>query len=172
MTTDESTAARITEMRVGLYMFQTHPFLGVGIGNYTNEYWSYAPDLGLDSGVLSTDVATSPRQPHDLFIEILAETGLLGLISFGIFIIVLLTNLWQAQKKAKNNSQSILIISIMMVILSWLIGGLFLHGVLTRWLWIFISLAIAGLHLPREDNEFESSLLKDRISENNIAPLA
>ena len=172
VTTDESTAARITEMRVGLYMFQTHPFLGVGIGNYTNEYWSYAPDLGLDSGVLSTDVATSPRQPHDLFIEILAETGLLGLISFGIFIIVLLTNLWQAQKKAKNNSQSILIISIMMVILSWLIGGLFLHGVLTRWLWIFISLAIAGLHLPREDNEFESSLLKDRISENNIAPLA
>jgi len=172
VTNDESTAARLTEMRVGLYMFQTHPFLGVGIGNYTSDYWTYAPDLGVESGVLTTNELTTTRQPHDLIIEILAETGLLGLIGFSIFILVLLGNLWQARNRAKNDPQTILLISIMMVILSWLIGGFFLHGVLTRWFWIFISLAIAGLHLPRVTNEFIMPSLTDDLPANGISPSA
>lgn len=156
--TDDSFSGRINEMRVGLAMFEANPFLGVGVGNYPSEYWTYAPSLGLESDVLSTDESTTSRQAHNLFIEVLSETGLFGMLSCGIFIYILFRSLWQNRDRYGFDFPSSLMISIMMAILSYLFSGFFLHGVLYRWFWIFISLALAGLHLPQKDNVKSTSL--------------
>lgn len=151
--TDESFAGRLSELRVGLNMFSAHSILGVGIGNYTTEYWNYAPLLGLEASLQTTVESEIARQAHNLVVELLSETGLLGLISFGFFIYSLFASLWKHRSTYGNEFDRSYIISIMMSILAYLFSGLFLHGVLYRWFWIFIALGFAALHLPVHKSE-------------------
>jgi putative inorganic carbon (hco3(-)) transporter len=148
--TDESFAGRLNEMKVGLNMFTTHPILGVGIGNYTTEYWNYAPQLGLESSLQTRVESSISRQAHNLFVELLSETGLLGLISFAFFMFNLFTSLWKKRSVYGPAFDSSFVVSIVMSILAYLFSGLFLHGVLYRWFWIFIAFGLAALHLPND----------------------
>lgn len=148
--TDESFSGRLNELKVGLNMFTTHPILGVGIGNYTTEYWNYAPQLGLESSLQTRVESNISRQAHNLVVELLSETGLLGLITFAFFMVSLFSSLWQKRLAFGQHFNISFVVSIVMSILAYLFSGLFLHGVLYRWFWIFIAFGLAALHLPNE----------------------
>jgi O-antigen ligase len=151
VSSDESILGRATVMKVGLSMFAEHPFLGVGVGNYTDQYWDYAPKLGLEAGTLSTTESSTTREPHNLYVELMAETGIFGIMFFGIFIYILLkalsdtrTKLWSDDSR---KDRSTWIAAIIMTLLGYLISGLFLHGAFFRYFWMFIALAMAGYHI-------------------------
>lgn len=150
---DESFLGRLSVMKVGFEMFSTHPFLGIGVGNYPGEYWSYAPKVGVEANVITTDQATISRQPHNLYIEVLAETGIFGIMSFLGFIFILFRSLGKARREFVETEPSgdweAWISSINFAVLSYLISGLFLHGVFFRYIWLFIALAMAAIHLPK-----------------------
>lgn len=61
----------------GLKMFEAHPFLGVGIGNYPVVYHAY--HVGSFLNPLG--------HAHNYFINIAAESGILGLFAFTIFVV-------------------------------------------------------------------------------------
>jgi O-antigen ligase len=166
VSSDESIMGRSTVMKVGLSMFEEHPFLGVGVGNYQDQYWDYAPKLGLESGTLSTSESTNSRQPHNMYIELMAETGVFGFAFFILFIYTLLKalsgirlELWSPEGP---KDRSAWVAAIIMALWSYLISGLFLHGVFYRNLWIFIAMAMAGLHV------FYHQKLYSTESEENI----
>lgn len=71
----DSLGYRILFWRAGLEMFKDHPIIGVGIGQFRYEFKNYAN-------------VTHLRQPdtHNIFIEQLAETGIIG---FSLFMVVL-----------------------------------------------------------------------------------
>lgn len=163
---DESFLGRLSVMKVGFEMFSTHPFLGIGVGNYPGEYWSYAPKVGVEANVITTDQATISRQPHNLFIEVLAETGIFGIMSFLGFIFILFRTLGKTRKEfietEPSDDWSAWISSINFAVLSYLISGLFLHGVFFRYFWLFIALAMAAIHLPKIKTPVAKSTRKFR----------
>lgn len=77
---DFSTAERLAHWIAGLRMYQAHPLLGVGIGNYPDAYPGYAVTIFVNS----------LGQAHNYYINIAAETGTLGLAVYLFFVASLL----------------------------------------------------------------------------------
>jgi O-antigen ligase len=150
---DESVEGRREKMLTGLAMFADRPFLGVGFANYSEHYWSYAGSLGLESSTRNINAETTQRQPHSLYIEIMAETGLFGIATFLGFLGLLLGGLYQTRSKINENQKNpdpdwpAWISSLMMSIFTFLVAGFFLHGIGFRFIWVLAGLALAALHL-------------------------
>lgn len=81
--TDEnfSVLERLAHWRAGRLMFETAPWFGVGIGNYSANYGQYALPYWYDP----------LGHAHNAFINFLAETGILGL---GTFLSFWLASAW------------------------------------------------------------------------------
>jgi hypothetical protein len=82
-----STALRT---RMGLWrrtlvMVREHPLLGVGAGNWPVAFPRYAEPGAAEDGVLSATLA--PRQAHNDFLQLTAESGLVGMIALGLLIL-------------------------------------------------------------------------------------
>ncbi len=68
---------RLAHWVAGLLMFQDHPFLGVGIGNYEDAYAYYAQGRFI----------VPLGHAHNYYINMAAETGIFGLTALIIFLI-------------------------------------------------------------------------------------
>lgn len=145
---DSSFAGRQNAMLTGLAMFRDNPFLGVGFGNYGISYWKYINVLGLDSFVGTIDPDDLPK-PHSLYVEVISETGLLGIMAFAAFFGSLLTGILRIRKRniqSKTDPEwTDWLTAFFFSILSFLISGLFLHGILWRYIWMLIGLAMAAI---------------------------
>ncbi|RJP51493.1 MAG: hypothetical protein C4557_07915 [Anaerolineaceae bacterium] len=144
---EASFRGRTSEMLTGLNMFVKNPLLGVGAGNYPNNYQEYTEELGLE-------LRTGERDPHSLYVQILAETGLVGMISFLGFSILLLVNLSRARQSIEHmvayKGWASWISAIQLTIIGYLITSFFLHGSYLRFFWIFVALALAAIQLTEE----------------------
>lgn len=69
-------AERLAHWVAGLEMFRDHPLIGVGIGNYANVYPHYT------QGVFTIPLGHA----HNFYINMAAETGILGLLTFLLFL--------------------------------------------------------------------------------------
>ncbi len=76
---DYSTAERLAHWLAGINMFLNHPFTGVGIGNYGTAYGPYHIAIFVNS----LDHA------HNYYINIAAETGVIGLTTFILLLIAM-----------------------------------------------------------------------------------
>ena len=65
--------------------FEDHPWTGVGIGNFGPEYEHYAPAHWYEP----------LGHAHNIFINFMAETGILGLIAFLLFWLGALRLAWR-----------------------------------------------------------------------------
>lgn len=141
---DSSFLGRSSEVLTGLRMFSENPFLGVGAGNYYNNYQKYAQLVGLE-------FRNEPREAHSLYAQLLAETGIMGTVAFFGIIFSLFSALTKSINAIKHslNGQSWLpwIISLRFSIISYLITSLFLHGAYIRYFWILVALAIVVIRL-------------------------
>lgn len=141
---DSSLRGRSSEILTGLRMFYEHPLLGVGAGNYRNNYQKYTQLIGLE-------FRSEQRDPHSLYVQLLSETGIVGTIAFLGLAITLLGGLSKSIKSIEHlpHAQSWLpwIFSLRLSIISYLITSLFLHGAYIRYFWIFVALAISVIRL-------------------------
>lgn len=88
--TDEnfSVLERLAHWRAGWLMFENEPWLGVGIGNYAANFGRYPLAYWYDP----------LGHAHNVFVNFLAETGILGLGAFlGFWLAVVLTSIQQAR---------------------------------------------------------------------------
>ncbi len=76
---DFSTAERLAHWIAGINMFLDHPFTGVGIGNYGTAYGPYHVTIFVNS----LDHA------HNYYINISAEVGIIGLVTFVLLLIAM-----------------------------------------------------------------------------------
>jgi O-antigen ligase len=152
---DSSVSSRNTAMQIGLEMFRDNPVLGVGFGNYRNNYWDYAISLGLESSATNiTNYSENAQFVHSLYIEILSETGLVGFLTFALFVGALLSGLYQIRNKLKDSplhkEWAVLVIALAMSIFTFLVSGFFLHGVFFRYIWVLIGLAMAAISISND----------------------
>lgn len=145
---DESIEGRRSAMLAGLAMFQANPFLGVGFGNYGTNYWEYANKIGLDSFSGDVDPEDLPKA-HSLYVEIISETGLFGIIAFGTFFGSLLSGMLRTRKQHYleeiDSDWNNWMTAFFFAMLSFLISGIFLHGILWRYIWMLIGFSMGAL---------------------------
>lgn len=83
-----STIERLAHWVAGLRMFQAHPLLGVGAGNYSAAYPMYKVP-GWDESL---------THAHNYYINVAAETGALGLLAFLAVVGVAIWLAWRATR--------------------------------------------------------------------------
>ncbi|HSA99608.1 MAG TPA: O-antigen ligase family protein [Anaerolineales bacterium] len=141
---DTSFRGRSSEMLTGLAMFAEHPILGVGTGNYPVNYQRYTQLIGIE-------FRAEARDPHSLYIQLLAETGILGTIAF----LAMAFSLFGALNKACRELERSPHLhdwlpwmnAIRLAILSYLLTSVFLHNAYIRYFWILVAMALAGIQI-------------------------
>jgi O-antigen ligase len=138
---DVSLRGRFAEAVAGLKMFRDHPIVGVGTGNFEVNYLDYSEEIGIDP-------RAENREAHNVFLEALAEGGLLvgglflGLIVWG------LRSTWSARARASGSGR-LLFEGIFVAFVSFLLNGFFLHIGYSRYFWIPLGFVLVAGRLGR-----------------------
>jgi O-antigen ligase len=141
---DSSFEQRRLLTQVAWRIFLDHPLLGVGAGNYTSHFDEYAEEVGS----LSREYEELGEQhyPHNLYLEIAAETGLLGLAAFGAAVVACFAALRSARRAALASGRregAALARGFEIAVAGYLASSLFLHGHHVRYLWMVFGFAAA-----------------------------
>lgn len=124
-------------------IFLDHPWTGVGAGNYTVHFPAYADRVGPGSGEYEDPEGT--HYPHNLYLEIGAETGLLGLGLFAIVLLSCFVHLQSVRARLPAGSPTAALAhGIQLALVGFLVSSLFLHGHFPRYLWLLFGLAAAS----------------------------
>jgi O-antigen ligase len=135
-TGDASIVNRLDEMSLALRMFAERPLSGVGLGNYKPLFQKYS----LDSYGMPRQ---EDRQAHSFPLEIAAETGVLGLISFGA---VLFAALYGTLFSAFPNEEQLwLARAAGLGVFAYFAASLFLHDDYSRVAWLLLAIALGKL---------------------------
>lgn len=144
---DSSFRGRTSEMLAGFAMFTEHPILGIGAANYPKNYQKYAQIVGIET-------RTEEREAHSLYVEILAETGILGILSFMGLVVSLFRGLSNIKSNLRHThyySEWVSYISAVQVsLIAYLFASIFLHGPFLRFFWIYVALVMALIQILYE----------------------
>jgi putative inorganic carbon (HCO3(-)) transporter len=143
---DSSTKSRVTQMLAAVLMFADNPITGVGPGMYPSHYQEYARIVGLK-------VKTTDRQSHFLYGGIAAETGIFGLLTFGLIMFVALRDLWRTRNmwKRERPEYAHMATGLILAIFTYLITGIFLHFAYIRFFWMIMGVAGAAVHIYQNE---------------------
>jgi putative inorganic carbon (HCO3(-)) transporter len=137
---DESAQGRLYAWQAAFKMANTHPFSGVGLDNFTLNYFFYSPHWdGMNHAV------------HSTWFGVLAETGYIGLCVFLVLVFKTVKSLYQTvnrlQPLYKQGQCSAVLFCSAQSVLSGLAGfiasGTFLTQGFTWPLYILLALSIA-----------------------------
>lgn len=129
---------------VAWQMFRDRPVLGVGAGNYTTYFDDYAHRVGSEARDYAE--AGSTRYPHNLYLEMGAETGVVGLGAFLAVILVSFGRLRRTRRAYLDGGDPGLAgiaAALQIALAGYLVSSLFLHGHFQRYLWLLFALAAA-----------------------------
>lgn len=134
---DRALRGRMSEVTSALMMFRDHPILGVGFGQYESHYHRYAQQIGLDG-------RREKRQAHSLYLEVAAESGLVGILVFGGLLVYGAVGPWRARDalKARGETDAARLAgAVGLAFVGYLIGSVFLHLSYPRYLWLMVGIA-------------------------------
>jgi O-antigen ligase len=137
--TDASIRGRTSEVIAGVLMFVDDPLTGVGLGNYEDRYLEYASELGLER-------RREEREPHSLYTEVAAETGIPGIIAFAAIVLGAFVSLSKAGRRFReigDEDTANLTRAISVSLIGYLVTSLFLHMAFARFFWMLIGISMA-----------------------------
>ena len=137
---DGATRGRLSEMRIAFELWSMHPLLGVGLGNYEHYFQFHSYDFG-------TKLYNADRAAHSLYLELLAERGIVGLLGYliaigGIVLTVLLCAI--ARLRAGETVEGRLMIAMVVAMVAYYLGAVMLHDVHSSPVWALIGVMIAS----------------------------
>lgn len=133
--------------QAAIRMWETHPILGVGIGKFPVNlpYYSY----GLSS--LGSDLEVGA---HNMYLQILAETGVVGLVLFCLSLVFALISLWQYRSHSHGEYSAIAQTWLIALIVI-LVGGITKHDQYDKFLWLIIGISAGIKNLGVQDGKFK-----------------
>ena len=152
---DGAIKGRATEMLAALAVYLDHPFLGVGPGQYV-PFYSEKYQL-IDE--LSFRHLPRPREAHNLYFSIGAETGSAGLLVFFLIVGTLFVGLRWARRfwLPRSRRRADLAVAFSLSLVAYLGTGMFLHLSFERYLWFLVAIASAAIHILRQDQLRQSA---------------
>lgn len=144
--TDSSFQERLVLMGTAWEMMAANPVVGVGAGNYTARFGEYADLFG--STARDYQDPDDGRYTHNLYLEVGAETGTLGLGLFLGALLAAMVSLGRAREAFRRVGDArtrALARAVQISLMGYLISSLFLHGDFERYLWLLLGMA-GALH--------------------------
>jgi O-antigen ligase len=92
---DRAIQGRASENLTAWVMIRDRPLLGVGLANFSYRYQEYSKTLGLAPSARN-------RSPHNLYLEVAAETGIIGLVVFLFLIGLAFRSILYARRRFLN----------------------------------------------------------------------
>lgn len=145
-TADGAIRGRATEMLAAAQAFLDHPVLGVGPGQYLHfyslEYQQKNPRFKF------RDIQKG-RRAHSLYVELPAELGVVGMVSFFAIFALLLRRLNRARRRwqAARPELADLAAAFAFSLLAFLVTSAFLHLSYQRYLWLLVALTSVALNV-------------------------
>ena len=135
-TGDSSLRGRVAENLAAVDMIRAHPIVGVGPSNFELHYLAYAQRLGIDA-------RAEVRGAHSLYLQSLAELGIVGSIPFFALLWLGLRRSWSARQGAPPGLRT-LAEGCFIAWLGFLVCAAALHLSYPRYLWIYLALALTA----------------------------
>ena len=148
---DASIVGRQTENLAAWHSFLDHPVVGVGPGVYFREYSrDYGNRLGLK-------YLQSERRGHSLYLEMAADTGVIGLGAFLALVGTTLVLLYRAARewRQRDPERALIASSFFFAIFAYLACAVFLHLSYQRYFWVLLALASSVIWALRQEAEDE-----------------
>lgn len=143
---EEGGTGRADIWKVALAVAEDHPVIGVGIGNFSVHSPRYVDELGpLERVDL---VAEQLLVTHNAYLELLVETGIVGLLLFLVVISGSALAGWRAARRADVLGERYLAIlaqSVFVATIAFLAGALFISSGYDERLWALLGLGPALL---------------------------
>ena len=154
---DPATGERITDFgentgrtelwTVAWQMFEDNPIIGVGLQGFPDQASQYVRELG--SLEFSEFLVEQPKVVHNSFLEVLVETGIVGLILFLTVIAICIRKAWIAAREFEDQGDlrmATLSRSAVAAMLAMLTADFFVSAATDRRLWVLLALgpALAG----------------------------
>jgi O-antigen ligase len=123
-------------MAAALLIFRDSPIVGIGPGNFPLEFVDRADSLGFQ-------VHSSERYAHCMYLEIAAETGMLGLVSFLALFGQTLWALRRARGDSVDPALRNMATALFLALVVLATTGVFLSFAYARYYWLLLSLSAA-----------------------------
>lgn len=143
---DPSIQGRTSETLVGVDIFLDHPLVGVGLGNYELNYLDYSTELGLDP-------RRTERAAHNLFLEVAAELGIVGLTGFVVIVgaaVLVPGAVGTRLRGIGDHDRAATAHALQLAMVGYLITALFLHDAFPRIFVILVALALSSVMLESQ----------------------
>jgi putative inorganic carbon (hco3(-)) transporter len=150
---DRAVLGRATENLAAWYTFLDNPLTGVGPGVYFREYsQEYANRLGLR-------YLESERRGHSLYLEMAADTGIIGLGAFLAMVLTALAYLYRNARywRERDTERSILASSFFFALIAYLATAVFLHLSYQRYFWLLLALASSTIWALERERRSEAT---------------
>lgn len=140
---DGAARGRLTEMKAAGMLFMEYPVLGAGPGLAPYYYEENATVVG-------GKVRSGTRRSHNLYLQLAAETGVLGLATFLLFVGLVLRELDGTRRRTEKSDRELwaVICGLELALLISLATSFFLHAAYVRYFWMLIGLACAATLQP------------------------
>ena len=146
---DGALRGRLSEMEIAYEIWKQHPILGVGLANYEHFFQMYSFDNG-------TKLYNADRAAHSLYLELVAERGIVGLIGYlvaiGGLIFVVLSRSF-AMIRAGATTSGYLTASLVFSAVAYYLSAMFLHDVHSEPLWGLVGLMIASTKIDYQQEK-------------------
>lgn len=106
-------------------MIKEFPFMGVGGGNWQIFFPKYGLQHFMQTNYLISDGYTTFQRPHNDFLWVWSETGLIGLIAYISIFVIALKTCYKSFKRGKNHNESLIFLSLFFTLIAYIIIAFF-----------------------------------------------
>lgn len=148
-TPDSSAILRYEENVAAWRVFLDHPILGIGPGHFSPFYSiPYTNRIGLMQ-------QTKGYRGHNLYLETLAETGLIGLLSLLAIIFVVMRGLWKEHQRLARRCPELdyVAIGFFLSLTAYAISAVFAHLSYQRYFWLLVAVSSAAVRIIRQSSQ-------------------
>lgn len=138
---DESFRGRASENLAAWRMFLDHPVLGVGLNNYSIFYQDYSREIGLDN-------RREARDPASLYLQLLANQGLVGTVVFLAIIASVFSRLLRAFsgfKVIKRYDEMHIAAALIAALAGYMFMSLYRNNAYTNVFWVLVAVCMSVL---------------------------
>lgn len=143
--TDISFRGRTSENLAAVQMFLDNPITGVGIGNFEIKYQDYARKIGID-------FRSVQRSAASLYLEVLAEQGLVGSITFILLMFYIVKSIFSARKYFLENGridEGDLTTALIASVAGYMTSAIVKNSAYSNAFWILMGIALSASHLSK-----------------------
>jgi putative inorganic carbon (hco3(-)) transporter len=146
---DSSAVRRYVENVAAWRVFLDHPVLGVGPGHFAAYYSNdYSNRLGLVE-------QTHYYRAHNLYLETLAETGIVGFACFVSILGVTMRGLWQERRRLMSSHPELAhaATAFFVSLSAYAVSAVFAHLSYPRYFWLLLAVSSAAIRVIHSESQ-------------------